>query len=125
MTHEKDGCEVCEVGAKVIAEHNARSMTPKQVLTKTADLIEEKGKATGAYWSSEGFCVVGGVRYVLTGSAYTPPPADLQMGIYAAVFDVLREAGVMHGELVTDWSDNSTKEEVVAGLRAAAATQAV
>lgn len=90
-------------------------MTPQEILSAAADLIEEHGWVQGEYGDEEyGFCVMGAV-YAATAEHAT----DRDRGNA-----VNRLAGSLGYNAVVYWNDSiaKSKEEVITALRKAASS---
>lgn len=99
-------------------------MSPADILTGAAALIETRGKCVREYRDDDGrLCTVGAMREVAFGSALIAP-TDHRVDA-AAREHYLTAHQAMHlrvaGRSVTNWSDDQPVEVVVATLRATAA----
>ena len=104
-------------------------LTPKEILTQAADLIEKKGLTKGSYVNDDcELCVEGALRQAMFGD-----PCKLGIGteelipIEVRLAKHLRPRADVTGSfapffIITEWNDDpaTTKEDVVAALRAAA-----
>jgi hypothetical protein len=88
-------------------------MTPQEVLSGAADLIEEHGWVRGEYGGEEhGFCAMGAILYRSHGYALAYNRARQRL---------MRE--LVHSGSIVFWNDNvaKSKDEVVETLRRVAA----
>lgn len=99
-------------------------MSPADILTGAATLIEARGKCVREYRDDDGrLCTVGAMREVAFGNALTAPTHH---GVDAAARQQYLTAhqAIQNGigdRSVTNWSDDQPAEVVVATLRATAA----
>jgi hypothetical protein len=101
-------------------------VTPQEVLLRAADLIEERGHCHGRYQDKSGrLCASGAMRLAALGSAEAQAPggtdadADTFYAAYRLLTTSIPERGGRRPSVV-NWSDTSTKRQVVRVLRAAA-----
>jgi hypothetical protein len=95
--------------------------TVAQVLAEAADIMATRGKATGTYEDVAGcVCAVAAIRIAIWGhSALALQPDPLYTPALIAMTRWVDAQGSTPGAVIS-WSDKSTEDEVLAGLRAAA-----
>lgn len=95
-------------------------MTPAQVLSKAADILQERGWTQGIYEDADGcLCLDGALRYAVAGAVGSFTSTD-RYHEYVAASQALE--AVIGTRNVIRWNDSSvrTQASVVRALRAAA-----
>lgn len=89
-------------------------MTDKEILSKAADLIEERGKCEGTYQDDTGaLCAIGAISVAQGARPSDLTDAETRFGRWIASHGLST-----HG--IADWADRADKATVVATLRQAA-----
>ncbi|NED57833.1 hypothetical protein G3I24_43970 [Micromonospora aurantiaca] len=98
-------------------------MSPADILTGAATLIEARGKCAREYRDDDGrLCTVGAMREVAFGNALTAP-THYKVDAVTREHYLTAHQAMQNGigdRSVTNWSDDQPAEVVVAALRTAA-----